>query len=102
MSVIATDQGNRLANYSNFGHHNADIAAPGSRILSTILNGQARRARRAGGGAVPGRWCPCRGRRLHDEGEPTMCVWQGMATLRHAPGHQACMHGRFMAAQGAV
>lgn len=41
MSVIATDQGNRLANYSNYGRHNADLAAPGSRILSTILHGQA-------------------------------------------------------------
>ncbi|KAK9839437.1 hypothetical protein WJX81_001957 [Elliptochloris bilobata] len=40
VSVIATDQANRLANYSNYGRHNADIAAPGSRILSTILHGQ--------------------------------------------------------------
>ena len=40
LSVIATDQANRLANYSNYGHHNADIAAPGSQILSTILHGQ--------------------------------------------------------------
>ena len=40
--MIATDQANRLANYSNYGHHNADIAAPGSQILSTILHGQAR------------------------------------------------------------
>lgn len=42
LSVIATDQANRLANYSNYGHHNSDIAAPGSQILSTILHGQAR------------------------------------------------------------
>ncbi|CAL8463390.1 g2924 [Coccomyxa elongata] len=40
MSVIATDQNDGLANYSNFGQKNADIAAPGSKILSTILNGQ--------------------------------------------------------------
>ena len=40
--MIATDQANRLANYSNYGHHNSDIAAPGSQILSTILHGQAR------------------------------------------------------------
>ena len=43
LSVIATDQANRLANYSNYGHHNSDIAAPGSQILSTILHGQVRR-----------------------------------------------------------
>lgn len=40
MSVVATDQNDGLANYSNFGKNNADIAAPGSKILSTILNGQ--------------------------------------------------------------
>ena len=40
MSVIATDQNDGLANYSNFGKNNADLAAPGSKILSTILNGQ--------------------------------------------------------------
>ncbi|BDA48744.1 probable halolysin at N-terminal half [Coccomyxa sp. Obi] len=40
MSVIATDQNDGLANYSNYGQKNADIAAPGSKILSTILNGQ--------------------------------------------------------------
>ena len=44
LSVIATNQANRLANYSNYGRHNADIAAPGSQILSTILHGQARTA----------------------------------------------------------
>ncbi len=43
MSVIATDQNDGLANYSNFGQKNADIAAPGSKILSTILNGQVHR-----------------------------------------------------------
>lgn len=40
MSVIATDENDQLANYSNFGLRNTDIAAPGSKILSTILNGQ--------------------------------------------------------------
>jgi hypothetical protein len=40
MSVIATDQNDSLANYSNYGQNNADIAAPGSQILSTVLNGQ--------------------------------------------------------------
>ena len=40
MSVIATDESDQLANYSNYGLHNTDIAAPGSKILSTVLNGQ--------------------------------------------------------------
>ena len=40
MSIIATDENDQLANYSNYGRHNTDIAAPGSKILSTILNGQ--------------------------------------------------------------
>ena len=40
MSIIATDESDQLANYSNYGLHNTDIAAPGSKILSTILNGQ--------------------------------------------------------------
>ena len=40
MSIVATDQNDHLANYSNFGKNNTDLAAPGSRILSTILNGQ--------------------------------------------------------------
>ena len=40
MSIIATDENDQLANYSNYGLHNTDIAAPGSKILSTILNGQ--------------------------------------------------------------
>ena len=40
MSIIATDESDQLANYSNYGLHNTDIAAPGSNILSTILNGQ--------------------------------------------------------------
>jgi len=44
MSVIATDENDQLANYSNFGLHNTDLAAPGSKILSTILNGQVRLA----------------------------------------------------------
>lgn len=42
MSVIATDESDQLANYSNYGLHNTDIAAPGSKILSTVLNGQVR------------------------------------------------------------
>lgn len=40
MTVIATDENDQLANYSNYGLHNTDIAAPGSKILSTVLNGQ--------------------------------------------------------------
>ena len=40
MTVIATDENDQLANYSNYGVHNTDIAAPGSKILSTVLNGQ--------------------------------------------------------------
>jgi subtilisin family serine protease len=40
VTVIATDENDQLANYSNYGLHNTDIAAPGSKILSTILNGQ--------------------------------------------------------------
>lgn len=40
MSVIATDESDQLANYSNYGLHNTDIAAPGSKILSTVPNGQ--------------------------------------------------------------
>ena len=40
VSVIATDESDQLANYSNYGLHNSDIAAPGSKILSTVLNGQ--------------------------------------------------------------
>lgn len=40
MTVIATDQSDNLAGYSNFGAHNTHIAAPGSKILSTVLNGQ--------------------------------------------------------------
>ena len=40
MSVIATDESDQLANYSNYGARNTDIAAPGSKILSTVLNGQ--------------------------------------------------------------
>lgn len=40
MPVIAIDETGRLANYSNFGAATADIAAPGSHIISTILNGE--------------------------------------------------------------
>ncbi len=40
MTVIATDQNDGLAGYSNYGARNTDIAAPGSKILSTVLNGQ--------------------------------------------------------------
>ncbi|KAK9815769.1 hypothetical protein WJX72_009202 [[Myrmecia] bisecta] len=36
LSVIATNQSNLLANYSNYGAENADLAAPGSEILSTV------------------------------------------------------------------
>lgn len=39
LTVIATDQSNNLAAYSNFGANNTHIAAPGSQIISTVLNG---------------------------------------------------------------
>lgn len=37
--VAATDQGNRLSNYSNYGAAQVDLAAPGDRILSTFPGG---------------------------------------------------------------
>ena len=40
MTVIATDQNDALAGYSNVGARLTDVAAPGSKILSTILHGQ--------------------------------------------------------------
>lgn len=43
MTVIATDQNDVLAGYSNVGAKLTDVAAPGSKILSTILHGQVRR-----------------------------------------------------------
>lgn len=40
MSVISTNETGQLAAFSNYGAKLADIAAPGSHILSTILKGQ--------------------------------------------------------------
>ena len=39
MTVVATDQNDQLAWYSNLGVKNTVIAAPGSDILSTTPNG---------------------------------------------------------------
>ncbi len=39
ISVSATDQDDRLASFSNFGPNSVDLAAPGTNILSTYLNG---------------------------------------------------------------
>ncbi|NCN28132.1 S8 family serine peptidase [bacterium] len=36
--VAALDEKNRLASFSNYGKKSVDIAAPGSNILSTVLN----------------------------------------------------------------
>ncbi len=38
MTVVATDQNDQLAYYSNLGLENTVIAAPGSKILSTTPN----------------------------------------------------------------
>ena len=40
ISVAATDQDDKLASFSNYGFYNVDIAAPGTNILSTSLNGE--------------------------------------------------------------
>jgi subtilisin family serine protease len=40
ISVEASTRSGNLADYSNFGQHLVDIAAPGSKILSTLPNGK--------------------------------------------------------------
>ncbi len=40
ISVAATNQENTLASFSNYGAKSVDIAAPGTNILSTTLNGE--------------------------------------------------------------
>lgn len=40
VSVAATDENDRLARYSNYGKVSADLAAPGSAILSTVTDGK--------------------------------------------------------------
>lgn len=40
ISVAATDQSNKIANFSNFALHSVTIAAPGVDILSTLPNGK--------------------------------------------------------------
>src|SRR5579871_2781060 len=40
ISVAATDNNDRLATFSNYGKKSVHIAAPGVKILSTILNGK--------------------------------------------------------------
>jgi PKD repeat protein len=39
ISVAATDHDDLLASFSNFGQNSVDLAAPGTNILSTYLNG---------------------------------------------------------------
>ncbi len=40
ISVAATDNNDRLASFSNYGKKTVHVAAPGVKILSTILNGK--------------------------------------------------------------
>ncbi|MBF0196909.1 MAG: S8 family serine peptidase [Planctomycetes bacterium] len=40
ISVAASDYNDNLASFSNFGEQQVDVAAPGVRILSTVLNGK--------------------------------------------------------------
>lgn len=39
ISVAASDQSDRLTNFSNFGVRSVDLAAPGAQIMSTVRNG---------------------------------------------------------------
>ncbi|MDV7340172.1 S8 family peptidase [Terasakiella sp. A23] len=39
ISVAASDQNDHLADFSNYGAHNVDLAAPGVQILSTVPSG---------------------------------------------------------------
>lgn len=68
ISVLATDQSDQKADFSNYGAANVSIGAPGVNVLSTVTGRDVRQSETLSG-VAPGTWTQC-----SDIGQATTCM----------------------------